>query len=83
MFIDESNFMAGHAVRTLVRRPIGTAFEKKIHCSKSTIGRCFVPVLGILCSGSIGPLVRIEDHFDAEKDIEILDENVILNLYLF
>jgi hypothetical protein len=83
MFVGESTFMTGYVVRKLVRRPIGTAFEKRFIVKKAQSGRHFVPVFGILCSRVIGPLVRIEDRFDAEKYIEILDENVILNLYLF
>jgi hypothetical protein len=69
--------MTGHAVRTLVRRPIGTAFEERFIVEKAQSGRRFVPVFGILCSVGIGPLVRIEGRFDAEKSIEILDETVL------
>lgn len=29
IFVDESTFMTGHAVRTLVRRPIGAAHDEK------------------------------------------------------
>jgi hypothetical protein len=67
IFVDENTFMTGHAVRTLVQRPVGTAFEERFIVEKAKSGRCSVPVFGILCSRGIGPLVRIEGRFDAEK----------------
>jgi hypothetical protein len=66
-----------HSVRTLVRHPLGTAFEERFIVEKAQSGRRSVPVFSILCSGGIGPLVRIEDRFDAEKYIEIIDETVL------
>ncbi len=75
--MDESTFMTGHAVRALVRRPIGTAFEEKFIVEKAQSGRRPIPVFGTLCSRGTGPLVRIEGRFDAEKYIEILDETVL------
>jgi hypothetical protein len=77
IFVDESTFMTGHAVRTLVRRPIGAAYDENFIVKKGHSGRRSVSVFGLLCAGGVGPLVRIEGRFDAEKYVNILDNTVL------
>jgi hypothetical protein len=67
IFVDESTFMTGHTVRTLVLYPIGTVFEERFIVEKAQSVKRSVPVFGTLCSEGIGPLVRIEGRFDAKS----------------
>jgi hypothetical protein len=74
IIVVESTFTTGHAIRTLVRRPIGMAFDQKRIVERAQSGRISIPVFGLMHAGAIGPLVRIEGRFDAEKYIDILNE---------
>lgn len=77
IIVDESTFMTGHAVRTLIRRPIGAAYDERYIVEKAHSGRKSIPVFGLMHAQAIGPLVRIEGRFDAEKYIDILNETVL------
>jgi transposase len=77
IIVDESTFMTGHAVRTLVRRPICMAFDQKYIVERAQSGRRSIPVFGLMHAGAIGPLVRIEGRFDAEKYIDTLNDTVL------
>jgi hypothetical protein len=69
--------MTGHAVRTLIRRPIGAAYDERYIVEKAHSGRKSISVFGLMHAQAIGPLVRIEGRFDAEKYIDILNETVL------
>jgi hypothetical protein len=77
IIVDESTFMTGHKTRTFVRRPIATAYEEKYIVQRAHSGRKSLPVFGLMHAEAIGPLVRIEGTFDAEKYIDILDDTVL------
>ncbi len=74
IFVDESCFRTGSAVRTLVRRPLRTPFDE--HYVK-TIGRSPVSVFGIMHANGLGLLIRIDGRFDSERYIDILDDVVM------
>ncbi len=78
MFLDEATFQTGHAVRTLVWRPIGiqTAFEER-YILPNASGRRSVFVIGIMSGRGLGPLFRIDGRFDGQKYVEILN-NIVL-----
>jgi hypothetical protein len=77
IIVDESTFMTGHKTRTLVRRPIATAYEEKYIVQSAHSGRKSLPVFGLMHAEAIGPLVCIEGTFDSEKYIDILDDIVL------
>ncbi len=77
IFVDESTFQTGSAVRTLVRRPIRTAFDERYIKTVANSGRRSVSVFGIMSANGLGPLVRINGRFDSERYLQILDETVL------
>jgi transposase len=77
IFVDESTFQTGHAVRNIVWRPIGTAYDEKYIIPKAQSGRRSVSVFGLMSSRGLGPLIRINGRFDSEAYIDILDNTVI------
>ena len=77
VIVDESTFMTGHAVKTLIRRPINAAYDQKYIVERAQSGRMSIPVFGLMHAGVIGPLVRIDGAFNAEKYIDILNDTVL------
>ncbi len=77
MFVDEATFQTGHAVRTIVWRPVGTAFNSQYIVPKAQSGRRSVSVFGLMTSRGLGPLIRINGRFDGENYVNILNEMVL------
>jgi hypothetical protein len=73
LFVDESTFQTGSAVRTLVRRPLRSPFYKTVANSS----RQSVSVFGIISAQGLEPLIRIDGRFDSERYLEILDNTVL------
>jgi transposase len=79
VFVDEATFQTGHAVQTLVWRPIGlhTAYQEQYITPKAQSGRKSVSVFGIMSARGLGPLIRINGRFNSEKYIDIINNTVL------
>jgi hypothetical protein len=77
IFVDEACFQTGHRVRTLVRRPIGCAFDEQYILETAHSNRKSIPVFGLLTANGLGPLIRIEGRFNSDKYHDILNQVVL------
>jgi transposase len=77
LFVDESTFQTGSAVRTLVRRPLRSPFDERYLKTVANSGRQSISVFRIMSAQGLGSLIRIDGRFDSERYLEILD-NIVL-----
>jgi hypothetical protein len=56
---------------------MGTAFQNQYIVPKAHSGRRSVSVFGIVSSRGLGPLIRIDDRFDGDNYINILNDTVL------
>lgn len=77
ILVDKSTFKTISAVRTLVWRPFRTAFDVRYVKTVANSGRRSVSVFGIMNANALGPLVRIDERFESEQYIEILNNTVL------
>ncbi len=74
LMVDESTFCTSGYGDTLVRRPLGTRFDEQYLKFVQKSGRWSISVWGILTGDGIGPLVRIDGRFTAERYADILED---------
>ncbi len=77
VFVDEATFQTGYAVRTIIWRPMGTAFQNQYIVPKAQSERRSISVFGIMSSRGLGPLIRIGGRFDGGNYINILNDTVL------
>jgi len=77
LMVDESTFCTTSYGVTLVRRPLGTRFDEQYLKFVQRSGRRSVSVWRILTGDGLGPLVRIDGRFTAERYADILEDYAI------
>ncbi len=77
VFVDESTFQSCQTWKTLVRRPIGCAYEEQYVQMVENTGRKSVPVFGLITAQSFGPLIRLDNHLNKEDYLDVLNGYVL------
>jgi transposase len=77
LMVDESTFCTSCYGVILVRRPLGTRFDEEYLQHVQRSGRRLVSVWGVLTGDGLGPLIRIDGRFTAERYTDLLEDHVI------
>jgi len=76
IFSDESTFVTGNPHMHKVWREFGTRYEESNIQIVQNSGRAIVCVWAAISRNELGPIVRINGHFDRFKYIDIMEEIV-------